>query len=394
MFMNSFFALLTAALALAIVPSSLRAQGSGEQRRRSSERAEQLQMEIERLRHEMAMLERRRLAAERSRRDEVSDSIVRTIEPRIAAAARSLARLEAAKVHYQGGPDAPVGDGSRRRSSPREVAIVHGQRSFWQEGGAQPDGWVGVSFSGSTKVQQSKRGMFVYHYDYPVVESVEPGSPAERAGLRAGDTVIAYDGRDVRRREISLAKALRPGERLSVRVRRDGAVREIPVTIGRRPVAFGNYFVMADGRDERTRIAVNAVEPPERVVTARPPAAVNPPRPATPRPPGAPVAPPPPVADVVFGVGRPVVAGAEVARMHPEMRDVFGVARGVLVLNVTSGSPAAQSGLRAGDVILRANKQTVSEPHRLSRVVQECTEREVRLDVVRKQKAREVVLRW
>lgn len=32
--------------------------------------------------------------------------------------------------------------------------------------------------------------------DYPVIETVQPGSPAEKAGFRFGDVVVAQGGRD------------------------------------------------------------------------------------------------------------------------------------------------------------------------------------------------------
>lgn len=33
--------------------------------------------------------------------------------------------------------------------------------------------------------------------DYPVIETVQPGSPAEKAGFRFGDVVVAQGGRDL-----------------------------------------------------------------------------------------------------------------------------------------------------------------------------------------------------
>ena len=67
---------------------------------------------------------------------------------------------------------------------------------------------------------------------------VEPRSPAERAGLRDGDVVVAIDGRDVRSpQELSLAVAeAKPGASVRMRIVRDGRTLTLDVRAGERPV--------------------------------------------------------------------------------------------------------------------------------------------------------------
>lgn len=66
----------------------------------------------------------------------------------------------------------------------------------------------------------------------PIIGSILAGSPAERAGLREGDRLIAIDGRpladttDLRRR----VKAMRPGATLRLEFERDGARRTVSIT--------------------------------------------------------------------------------------------------------------------------------------------------------------------
>ena len=57
-----------------------------------------------------------------------------------------------------------------------------------------PKGWVGVLITTGIGEQNSS-GRLVFH-DYPVIESIDPGSPAERAGLLKGDVLISINAHD------------------------------------------------------------------------------------------------------------------------------------------------------------------------------------------------------
>jgi len=68
------------------------------------------------------------------------------------------------------------------------------------------------------------------------VDQVLPGSPAETAGIRAGDVVVALGGRtvDTLRAYSDALKAHRPGEKVTVTLRRDGAEVTVEATLGER----------------------------------------------------------------------------------------------------------------------------------------------------------------
>lgn len=65
-----------------------------------------------------------------------------------------------------------------------------------------------------------------------------------------------------------------------------------------------------------------------------------------------------PLTPYVLGQNR--AAGAEVIDLKPEMAGYFGVEKGVLVIEVTRGTPAARAGIQPGDVITRIGETPVS----------------------------------
>jgi S1-C subfamily serine protease len=85
---------------------------------------------------------------------------------------------------------------------------------------------------------------------------VEPDSPAEKAGLRAGDgeiefqtttiptggdVIVAVDGRRLTRSNdlADVISAKRAGERVTLQVLRDGERRTVEVELGQRPPDSG-----------------------------------------------------------------------------------------------------------------------------------------------------------
>jgi len=63
-------------------------------------------------------------------------------------------------------------------------------------------------------------------------------------------------------------------------------------------------------------------------------------------------------------------------------------------VNVEDASPAKESGLRGGDVIVKADSLRVSSPDVLLRAMQGASGRSVQLEIVRKGKTEKRTLRW
>ncbi len=143
-----------------------------------------------------------------------------------------------------------------------------------------------------------------------MVEDVTPGSPAARAGLKAGDVIRSLDGRPVASKdELTSAIASRdPGTVVHVGILRDGKSETVTVTLGSRPANLG----LAAG-------------------TAKIPAGST-------------------------------LRGITVQSLTPPLREQLGLSAdttGVVISRIDPSSPAAQGGLQPGDVIQEVGKQRV-----------------------------------
>ena len=114
---------------------------------------------------------------------------------------------------------------------------------------AKPRGLHGHHVLGDdARRRGSVRGEIFRFAENPTVETVEPGSPAERAGVAKGDEIILIDGQSVVGRDIVFNQLLRPGTRLPLRVRRDGDTRDVLLVIKQRPPSLDNGCPFLDAR--------------------------------------------------------------------------------------------------------------------------------------------------
>jgi serine protease Do len=257
---------------------------------------------------------------------------------------------------------------------PQVAAFAEAAESQLEGRVASPSGYVGVSLSGAQIRIVRPEGVMTSHCDYPMVESVDAGSPAERAGIVAGDTLIAYNGRDVTRQAINYPAMLMPGSTVRMRVRKSGRARELSVAVTAR-------------KDDRTLVEMRGNArglPPEATFNTR----VMVSGAASPAPPAPPSA---PTNLMLSGTGIAVLAGAQFSTIDEEFAASLNLDVGVLVLRVPLGTPAADAGLRAGDVVLSANGVRVRDVSSLRRVLSGSA-REVRLVVQSRNAGERVVI--
>jgi hypothetical protein len=323
------------------------------------DRHERLLMKIDSLKHEF---EHERLSE--SQRGRLAEELRRTVF----ALEESIERANAVA---QAGVETP----EPMRVMPEIVAM---------EGPFRTRGYLGVVFDGTSKDMWRNNERIVYFYQHPRVALVEGGSPAERAGVLQGDTLLALNGNDVREREISLTKLLVPNHRIMVRVLRAGGLKDIPVTIGEAP----GYVV---GRAAPVAPMSPAPGSPRSQVRVW----GNPGRPVPmpPVPPQEPVPGTPPAMSSVWGFNEGV-AGAKVETISEGLGRAVGVKAGVLVIRSAPGTPAFRSGLRDGDVIVRVGGRTVTTVRELRGMLERHDDDFVRLEIVRERKERDLTLRW
>lgn len=285
-----------------------------------------------------------------------------------------------------------------RTMTPQVAALVSEAGRLAQIRVPLPSGWMGVTLSQSVREIPTAEGLLTHYCEYPVVETVTPASPAEKAGIASGDTLLAYNGRDLLSAPINRTTLFVPNRTVRVRLRRDGRTRELPVVIGRTPPPERRMLVTTrcvEGQGctrfetpdtsafnvfVRLPMAGREVSPGGARTTYRTPSL---------RPPAMPVEP------MLNGTGMSALFGARLSNIDEEFSAAVGLPVGVLVTQVPAGSPAAEAGLRPGEVIREVNGAAIRHVNELRRAVERPGVREIRLTVSgRSTPARVVTVRW
>ncbi|MEW6320136.1 MAG: PDZ domain-containing protein [Acidobacteriota bacterium] len=209
------------------------------------------------------------------------------------------------------------------------------------------------------------------------VEDVDRDGPAEKAGVRAGDIVVEFDGERVRsaRQFTRLVRETADGRQVPLVVQRDGTRQTLTVTPDSRG-ADGRRF---SGDDIVRDIAreFRQIEPRWRQIE--------------PRLRGFRFDAPDLDAEVFAMPLLPPEArgrlGVQVEELTPQLGEYFGAKDGgVLVSSVTEGTPAAAAGLKAGDVITDVNGERVRGYRDLVKEIGDIDAGEISIGIVRDRK--------
>jgi len=207
-----------------------------------------------------------------------------------------------------------------------------------------------------------------------VVEDVRRDSAAAKAGVRAGDVFVAFDGERIRSarqlsrlidespagREVA-ATVIRNGQKVDLKLTAEavhtwsgfGALREL------RDFPWAEHFSIRVPE----RAAPGALERDDRFLREFLP---------------------------VSGRGR---LGIDVQELTGQLGDYFGTPDGLLVTTVDEGTPARAAGLKAGDVITKVNDRDVRTAVDLRRELARASG-ETRLTLVRERKTQTVTVKF
>jgi serine protease Do len=200
--------------------------------------------------------------------------------------------------------------------------------------------------------------------DGVAVDEVRNGSPAAKAGVKAGDTIVEFDGERIRsvRQLTRLVQETPAGRSVKIAVVRDGKRVDLSVARETSAAGFMTGQFRADMDKLRQELRDNLRELPREGGTFRywvpGPGDVE----ILPRGPSE-------LIERYVQPGRRL--GVTVQDLTSQLATYFGAKGGVLITAVTEGSPAAKAGLKAGDVITAVNDQAVATGADLVRLLRD-----------------------
>ena len=185
-------------------------------------------------------------------------------------------------------------------------------------------GWLGVKIQQVTPEIAESLGL--KDANGAMVAGVTDGGPAEKARIRGGDIILKFDGQDVKEMH-NLP-----------RIVADAVVgKEVPVVLWRDGKEVTVQTVLAERPADMQLAAADATKTPD---TTRP--------------------------TDINGLGL------RVAPVSQELRDKYQLGadqKGVVITDVSPNTPAAERGLKAGDVIVEVQQTEVSAPSDIQKQV-------------------------
>lgn len=180
-------------------------------------------------------------------------------------------------------------------------------------------GWIGVTIQDID--ENSAKALGMKDASGALVGSVLENEPAQKAGIRDGDVIIAVDNRDVDD-SAALLRAIAdkaPGSKAVLTVWRDGKTMDVTVTLGERK--SGGKDVKPGSQNQKDNTSLG--------ITVRP-------------------------------------------LKDTERKELkIPANEGLYIVDVDPDKPAAEADLRNGDIILKANQESVNSAGQLAKIVRE-----------------------
>lgn len=213
--------------------------------------------------------------------------------------------------------------------------------------GRSADAWLGI-YTQTVDADLAKAFDLAVEHG-AIVNEVVDDSPADDAGLRDGDVIVAIDGSKIHDTDdlLDLIDDSDPGDEIVLTIDRDGKQKQISVELGKergRKSHGGWGRLFGHGGSHRV-----------------------------PAPPALPDV--PEVYSLSFGGSRSFL-GVSLTDLSDQLGDFFGVedGRGALITEVEDDSPADEAGLEAGDVIVAIGDEEVDDYDDVVEIIAETEE--------------------
>ncbi len=191
-----------------------------------------------------------------------------------------------------------------------------------------------------------------------MVSEIVDDSAADKAGLQDGDVILEFDGKKMESHK-QLTRAIRktsPGDKIELVILRAGHEKKLTVEMGEQEHDVHMQIIkeFVDG-EHSPHVMIKTLKDGDDAWT-------------------------------VMGSDRGYM-GVHLDNIQDQMADYFGVAEtgGALITEVVEDSPAAEAGLKAGDVIIKLDDQEIDSTGALHQAMADTEkDQEVKVQVVRK----------
>jgi serine protease Do len=208
-----------------------------------------------------------------------------------------------------------------------------------REFGKPKRGWLGVRIQ--TVNDELAEGLRLPATKGALVANVTPGGPAEKAGIKQGDVILKFDGKEV------------------------DAMRTLPRMVAETPISKKvDVVVVRQGKEMTVQVVLGELTEAAEQASL---------------PPGTGQPAPPPAKE-----GKIASLGLTLSEFSDALRQKFSltpdaIANGVVVTKVEDNSAAAEKGMHEGDVIVEVDQQAVVTPDDVEKRVKEAKDRGYRV---------------